>query len=94
LVSFHPRYRGNLIRLAAMVNEKLRAMVEEFNREFVDQSQRIQLRYSNALATADLSRAELLHPVDGWHASVEGHNVLGQAAFNDLRASLDFLEIH
>jgi len=94
LVSFHPRYRGNLIRLAAMVNEKLRAMVEEFNREFVDQSQRIQLRYSNALETADLSRAELLHPVDGWHASVEGHNVLGQAAFNDLRASLDFLEIH
>ena len=94
LVSFHPRYRGNLIRLAAMVNEKLRAMVEEFNREFVDQSQRIQLRYSNALATADLSRAELLHSVDGWHASVEGHNVLGQAAFNDLRASLDFLEIH
>jgi len=93
LVSFHPRYRGNLIRLAAMVNEKLRAMVEEFNREFVDQSQRIQLRYSNALATADLSCAELLHPVDGWHASVEGHNVLGQAAFNDLRASLDFLEI-
>ena len=93
LVSFHPRYRGNLIRLAAMVNEKLRAMVEEFNREFVDQSQRIQLRYSNALATADLSHAELLHPVDGWHASVAGHNVLGQAAFNDLRASLDFLEI-
>jgi hypothetical protein len=77
-----------------MVNEKLRAMVEEFNREFVDQSQRIKLRYSNALETADLSRAELLHPVDGWHASVEGHNVLGQAAFNDLRASLDFLEIH
>jgi len=76
-----------------MVNEKLRAMVEEFNREFVDQRQRIQLRYSNALATADLSRAELLHPVDGWHASVEGHNVLAQAAFDDLRASLDFLEI-
>jgi lysophospholipase L1-like esterase len=93
LVSFRPRYRGNLIRLAAMVNEKLRAMVEEFSREFIDQSQRIQLRYSNALATADLSRAELLHPVDGWHASVEGHNVLAQAAFNDLRASLDFLEI-
>ena len=93
LVSFHPRYRGNLIRLAAMANEKLRAMVEEFNREFADQSQRIQLRYSNALATADLSHAELLHPVDGWHASVAGHNVLAQAAFNDLRASLDFLEI-
>jgi hypothetical protein len=76
-----------------MVNEELRAMVEALNREFVQQSEQIQLRYSNALATADLSRAELLHPVDGWHASLEGHNVLAEAAFNDLRTSLDFLEI-
>jgi lysophospholipase L1-like esterase len=92
-VSFHPRYRSNLIRLAAMVNEELRAMVEALNREFVHQTEHIQLRYSNALATADLSRPELLHPIDGWHASVEGHNVLAEAAFNDLRASLDFLKI-
>src|SRR5439155_13224246 len=34
LVSFHPNYRCNLVRLASMVNEKLRAMVEELNREF------------------------------------------------------------
>src|SRR5262249_40933918 len=92
-VSFDPAHRRNLIRLAAMVNEKLRAMVEELNREFLQQSEQIQLRYSNALATADLSRAELLHPIDGWHASVEGHNVLAQAAFSDLASSLDFLEI-
>jgi lysophospholipase L1-like esterase len=93
LVSFHPAYRRNLIRLASMVNEELRAMVEALNREFVQRDEHIQLRYSDALATADLSRAELLHPIDGWHASGEGHSVLGEAAFNDLRASLDFLEI-
>jgi lysophospholipase L1-like esterase len=92
-VSFRPAYRSNLIRLAAMVNEELRAMVEMLNREFVQQTKHIQLRYSNALATADLSRAELLHPIDGWHASVEGHSILAEAAFNDLRASLDFLGI-
>lgn len=92
-ISFHPAYRRNLSRLAAMVNEQLRTMVEELNREFTHQTERIQLRYSNALATADLSCAELLHPVDGWHASVEGHNILAEAAFNDLRASLDFLKI-
>ena len=92
-ISFHPAYRRNLVRLAAMANEELRAMVEALNREFVDQIKHIQLRYSNALATADLSRAELLHPTDGWHASVEGHNVLANAAFGDLKASLDFLEI-
>src|SRR5215472_9422202 len=92
-ISFHPAYRRNLSRLAAMVNEELRAMVEALNREFVYQTEHIQLRYSNALATADLSRAELLHPIDGWHASVEGHNVLAQAAFNDLASSLQFLGI-
>jgi lysophospholipase L1-like esterase len=90
LLSFHPAYRRNLIRLASMVNEELRTMVEQFQR---DLSRNIQLRYSDALATADLSRAELLHPIDGWHASVQGHNVLAQAAFSDLGRSLEFLRI-
>jgi len=92
-VSFHPTYRCNLIRLAAMANQQLRTMVEELNAEFVNQTEQVQLRYSNALATADLSRAELLHPIDGWHASVEGHNILADAAFSDLASSLQFLGI-
>ena len=91
-VSFHPNYRRNLIRLAAMVNDELREMLEEFNHEF-DHVAHIQLRYSHALATADLSRAELLHAIDGWHASAEGHNALAEAAFSDLKSSLDFLGI-
>jgi hypothetical protein len=82
-VSFRPAYRRNLVRLASMLNEELRALVCELNRELTD-APNVQLRYSDALATADLSRAELLHPVDGWHASVEGHNVLADAAFKDL----------
>ena len=89
-LSFRPAYRRNLTRLASMVNEELRTMVEQLQR---DLSGNIQLRYSDALATADLSRAELLHPIDGWHASVEGHNVLAQAAFSDLGPSLEFLGI-
>jgi lysophospholipase L1-like esterase len=88
--SFHPAYRGDLIRLASMVNEELRAIVEALNRELENMAH-IQLRYSDALAMADLSRAELLHPIDGWHASVEGHNVLAHAAFSDLGSSLQFL---
>jgi lysophospholipase L1-like esterase len=90
LTSFQPALRGNVIRLATMVNEELRGMVEEFNREL---SANVQLRYSNALATADLSRAKLLHAVDGWHASAQGHNVLAEAAFADLTPSLEFLGI-
>jgi lysophospholipase L1-like esterase len=93
-ISFHPDYRRNLIRLTAMANEELRAMVETLNRDVVQQTDHIHLRYSNALATADLSRAELLHPIDGWHASMEGHNVLADAAFSDLASSLKFLRIN
>jgi lysophospholipase L1-like esterase len=92
LLSFHPAYRRNLVRLASMVNEELRAIVEELNRELADTGN-IQLRYSDALARADLRRAELLHPIDGWHASGEGHNVLAEAAFADLGPSLEFLGI-
>jgi lysophospholipase L1-like esterase len=88
--SFRPAYRSNLVRLARMVNEELRAMVRELNRELA-QNANVQLRYSDALSTANLSRVELLHPIDGWHASVEGHNVLAEAAFRDLGPSLEFL---
>jgi lysophospholipase L1-like esterase len=90
--SFRPAYRSNLIRLARMVNEELREMVSELNRELADNTN-VKLQYSDALATADLSRVELLHPIDGWHASVEGHNVLAEAAFRDLGPSLEFLGI-
>jgi lysophospholipase L1-like esterase len=91
-VSFHPAYRCNLIRLASMVNQALRAMVEDLNCELEDAGN-IQLRYSHALATADLDRAELLHPIDGWHASAEGHNVLAEAAFSHLGSGLEFIGI-
>ena len=90
--SFRPAYRSNLIRLGAMVNKELRAMVSELNRALAD-NVNVQVRYSDALATADLSRAELLHAADGWHASGEGHNVLAEAAFSDLGPSLEFLGI-
>jgi hypothetical protein len=75
------------------VNEELREMVSELNRELAGNIN-VQLQYSDALATADLSRVELLHPIDGWHASVQGHNVLAEAAFRDLGPSLEFLGIN
>jgi lysophospholipase L1-like esterase len=90
LISFHPDYRENLIRLAKMANGEMRSIVDEFNGEATSM---LQLRYSDALAQADLGRAELLHAVDGWHASAAGHNVLAEAAFRDLTPSLEFLGI-
>jgi hypothetical protein len=53
----------------------------------------VQVRYSGALAKTDLSRVEVIHAIDGWHPSVEGHNVFAKAAFIGLAPSLEFLGI-
>lgn len=92
-ISMRPAYRRNLVRFALMVNEELRAMVSQLDRE-LEHVPNVQVRYSDALAKADLSRVELIHAVDGWHPSVEGHNVLAQAAFSGLRPSLELLGIN
>jgi lysophospholipase L1-like esterase len=90
--SMKPEYRGNMVKLALMINEELRAMVGEFNRELGGDSP-VRLEYSDALATADFSDVECLNRVDAWHPSVKGHGVLAEAAFGALRPSLNFLEI-
>jgi lysophospholipase L1-like esterase len=91
-VSMQPPYRNNLLRLVRMVNEELRAMVCGLNRGIED-TPNVRLRYSDALAKVDLSRVEVIHAVDGWHPSTEGHNAFSEAAFNDLGPSLEFLGI-
>ena len=91
-ISMRPAYRGNLIRLVRMVNEELRKMVGELECE-LENILHVQVRYSGALANVDLSRVEVIHAIDGWHPSVEGHNVFAEAAFSGLAPSLEFLGI-
>lgn len=90
--SMKPEYRGNMMKLALMINEELRVMVGEFNRKLGGDSQ-VRLEYSDALATADFSDVEAIHRIDAWHPSIKGHNVLAEAAFDALRPSLNFLGI-
>ena len=59
--SMKPEYRGNMMKLALMINEELRAMVGEFNRKLGGDSQ-VRLEYSDALATVDLSDVEVDSP--------------------------------
>jgi len=87
-----PEYRGNMMKLVLMMNEGLRAMVDEFNRKLGDDSP-VRLEYSDALATADFSDVASLHRMDAWHPSAKGHNVLAEAAFGALGPSLNFLGI-
>jgi lysophospholipase L1-like esterase len=90
--SMKPEYRGNMMKLALMINEELRAVVGEFNRKLGGDPQ-VRIEYSDALATVDLGGVESIHRVDAWHPSSKGHSVLAQAAFGALRPSLNFLGI-
>lgn len=92
LVSMRPAYRHSLIRLVRMVNEELRAMAGELQSE-LENAPNVRVQYSDALARADVSRVDVLHAVDGWHASVAGHNVFAEAAFSALGPILKFLGI-
>jgi lysophospholipase L1-like esterase len=93
-ISMRPAYRSDLLRLVRMVNEGLSAMVEQLNREYeLRYSLNVQLRYCDALARVDLSSVEVIHAVDGWHPSVQGHNAFAEAAFRELAPSLEFLGI-
>jgi lysophospholipase L1-like esterase len=90
--SMKPAYRANMVKLALMYNEELRAMVGEFNRKLGGDSQ-VRLEYSDALATVDFSDVECIHRNDAWHPSSKEHSVLAEAAFGALRPSLNFLGI-
>jgi lysophospholipase L1-like esterase len=90
--SMKPEYRANMVKLALMINEELRAMVGEFNSK-LGQDAQVRIEYSDALATVDLSDVGLIHPIDAWHPSPKGHSALAAAAFGALRPSLNFLGI-
>jgi lysophospholipase L1-like esterase len=90
--SLKPPYRQNMARLASMLNVELEAMVGELNRQLQD-SATVRLQYSDGLTKVDLSRLELIHPVDAWHPSEEGHKVLAEAGFDAILPSVEFLGI-
>jgi len=87
-----PEYRGNMIKLALMINKELWAMVDDFHQKLEPDSL-VRLEYSDALATVDLSGVDIITRIDAWHPSVKGHTVLANAAFGALGPSLDFLRI-
>jgi lysophospholipase L1-like esterase len=89
-LSMRPAYRKGMIKLTLMMNVELRHMVADLNHA---SPRNVQLRYSSAMATVDIGRAELIHPMDAWHPSVKGHSVLAEAGFGALSPSLEFLGI-
>ncbi len=90
--SLLPPYQENMARLASMLNRELQGMLSALNAELRG-FPTVRLQYSDALTKVDFSRLELIHPVDAWHPSEEGHKALAEAAFNAILPSVEFLGI-
>jgi lysophospholipase L1-like esterase len=89
--SFKPVYQKDTTRFSLMINDEMRRMVANLNRELKDYPN-VQLQYSDAFSNIKI-RLEILHPKDAWHLSRTGHNIVAQAAFTVLAPSLQFLGI-
>ncbi len=83
-------YQKNMVRLSLIMNSEMQAMAGAMNRGLKGYPS-IRVQYSDALTKVDFSRMELIHPVDAWHPSVQGHKALAEAAFSAIRPSLAFL---
>lgn len=90
--SLKPPYQKNMARLASMLNAELQEMVVDLSQR-LRASPSVRLQYSDGLTKVDFSRLELIHSVDAWHPSDQGHKVLAEAAFNAILPAVDFLGI-
>ncbi len=88
--SLKPPYRQNMARLASMLNVELQAMVGDLSQQLRG-FPAVRLQYSDELTKVDFSRLEMIHPVDAWHPSEEGHKAVAEAAFNAILPSVKFL---
>jgi len=78
--SMKPEYRQTMIDLALVYNSKLMTMVNELQQTLKGSS--VQISYSDAMASADIKSADMLHRADAWHPSCYGHRILAQAAMS------------
>lgn len=75
--SMHPEKRSVMVETARKVNERLEASIAA---RPCPPEGRVHLRYSDALARTDISRAESLAWSDAWHPSPRGHHLFAAAA--------------
>ena len=78
--SMLPQFRTGMIELAEMINDGLQSAVENLVRD-AKLPPTFRLVFSTALREADISRAEMLCEVDGWHPSTLGHCTLAASVF-------------
>jgi len=78
-MSMKPEYRGGMVQLAALFNDKLKSMIKRIGEQLSETN--VRLVYSNVLAITDMDNTTLLNSIDAWHASILGHRRLADSAY-------------
>jgi hypothetical protein len=77
--SMRPENRKKMIELANLCNRELESICPTVDRATPNS---IKIELSWAMARANISAASLLHGVDAWHPSRQGHCMLAEEAWN------------
>jgi len=88
-VSMRPEYRGGMIELATLFNEKLEVMCKRLGEQLAGINAR--LIYSNAMSVTRMDSTTFLSSVDAWHVSMRGHGMLADSAYPILYEQAQFL---
>ena len=70
-----PERRETMVKLLEKLNFGLRSLAAELD------SKTIKVIYSDVLENLPISKADDLHPVDGWHLSPKSHNKISEDMF-------------
>jgi len=91
--SVRPENQAKMIDLASRVNTAIEGVVATLNQEIKDagRSDQIEVTYSDALSTSNLSAVENVHKDDGFHPSAIGHNGISESVYPTLAKPLKFL---
>jgi hypothetical protein len=88
-VSMRPEYRGGMIELAALFNEKLEVMCKRLSEQLSGMN--VRLVYSNATSVTKMDNTTFLSSIDAWHASIHGHSILADSAYPIVYEQAQFL---
>lgn len=91
--SVRPENQAKMIDLASRVNTAIEEVAATLNQEIKDagRTDQIEVTYSDALSTSNLSAVENVHKDDGFHPSAFGHNGISEAVYPQLAKPLKFI---
>jgi hypothetical protein len=84
--------QSQAIRMSKVINETLKEAVDLVNLSREDHFQNVELRFSNDIYGVEKLTCDDLSPMDAYHPSPSGHQMVANSLFREAQKSLEFLD--